>query len=701
MSDSPAPVPEEQPPAEQPADDCSDRARETAPGTESGSRSAAAGAGVSVVHPTVAVVNRVLADLASLTGASLWALSDAEALGVLDGMDTALRLAHAVQLAAVREVDGRNVAANEGAPSTAAYLRGMLKMRPRDAHQAVGLAADLDSTYTATGGQLAVARINVDQAGAIVRALNRLPAGTPAEAVGTAEKILLEAAENLDAADLARLGETLRVTVLDALHPDGQNGQDDGDDARRRELTLSDEADGTTRIRGRLDAEAAAALRSAIDALSKPRPTVAGDPDLRTAAQRRADALVEITTRVLTSGTLPLTGGVRPQITVSVTVEALAGRPGAAPAQTGWGLPLPYATLARLCCDPSIARVILNADGVPLDLGMTERLVTPELRRALVARDKGCVFPSCDRPAEWCEAHHLRHWKDGGATALDNLALVCRFHHGMVHHHGWTIRIGADRRPEFIPPAYLDAQQRPRRNLLRKAYPDLLDGLLPTYPGPTDRTAADTGGTVPGATPPPGRRRPNHASDAPEEAGRTVPPGRQPADNPATARGPAPARSAGSPERQPAGNRTADDGQPCERPQGIEPACDRPAADQPASDRPAGDRPTDARPASDRPADDRPAGARPASDRPAGDRPTGHRPVDDRPVDDRPVDDRPAGTDRRSSPPGPAPRNDHPSEAGRALGSVPRPRPGNGLPAQNANAPDPPDGGPTGPTDSG
>jgi hypothetical protein len=431
-------------------------------------------------------VNRVLADLASLSGAALWALSDAETIGLLDGLDSALRLAHAARLAVVREVDGRNLAADEGAPSTAAYLRAMLRMRPRDAHHTVGLAADLDTTYIATAGELTTAKINYDQAATIVRACNRLPVEAPAEARTAAEALLLEHAQQLDAADLARLGEHLRLTLLESLHPDGRPG---GDEGLRRELTLSDEADGTTRLRGRLDAEGAAALRSAIDVLSKPRLTVAGDPDLRTAAQRRADALVEITTRVLTSGALPTTGGVRPQITVSVTVEALAGSPGAPTARTGWGLPLPYATLARLCCDPAIARVILNADGVPLNLGRTERLVTPGLRRAIVARDKGCAFPSCDRPAEWCHVHHIKQWqRDGGTTEIDNLVLVCDHHHRLLHHSDWTVQLGPDRHPEFVPPAYLDPDQKPRRNRLHAPPPDPLAGILQPRPNRPEAT---------------------------------------------------------------------------------------------------------------------------------------------------------------------------------------------------------------------
>ena len=76
---------------------------------------------------------------------------------------------------------------------------------------------------------------------------------------------------------------------------------------------------------------------------------------------------------------------------------------------------------------------------------------------ALVNRDKGCTFPGCDRPATWTQAHHIAHWADGGTTTLDSLALLCDPHHDEIHHHGWTVRLGDDRRPEYLPPAWIDS----------------------------------------------------------------------------------------------------------------------------------------------------------------------------------------------------------------------------------------------------
>jgi 5-methylcytosine-specific restriction protein A len=69
----------------------------------------------------------------------------------------------------------------------------------------------------------------------------------------------------------------------------------------------------------------------------------------------------------------------------------------------------------------------------PLDVGRRTAVVPPAIRRAVMLRDPHCRFPGCDRPQAWCDAHHVRHWTDGGETSLQNLLLLCRRHHRMVH----------------------------------------------------------------------------------------------------------------------------------------------------------------------------------------------------------------------------------------------------------------------------
>jgi hypothetical protein len=230
-------------------------------------------------------------------------------------------------------------------------------------------------------------------------------------------------------------------------------------------------------VRGMLDAESAASLRTAIEALSTP----AGHIDPRTCAQRRADALVEMARRALDGGGLPEMGGERPHVTVMVELAALRQDGRAAlraptPAELVGGGPLGAHAARRISCDAVVSRVVTDArsrpgDGQPvpahylealppqlrgptqvLDVGRSSRTATAAIRRALAVRDKGCVMPGCDRPPSRCEAHHVVHWADGGATALDNCVLLCGFHHHFVHDHGWQISISIDGSVLVTPP---------------------------------------------------------------------------------------------------------------------------------------------------------------------------------------------------------------------------------------------------------
>jgi Domain of unknown function (DUF222)/HNH endonuclease len=98
--------------------------------------------------------------------------------------------------------------------------------------------------------------------------------------------------------------------------------------------------------------------------------------------------------------------------------------------------------------------VLGGAPTQPLEVGRTTRVVQPAQRSALVVRDGGCVFPDCDRPPAWSEAHHLVHWLDGGPTDLANLALLCRAHHRAVHEGGWRLHRDPDGRFAATPPPH-------------------------------------------------------------------------------------------------------------------------------------------------------------------------------------------------------------------------------------------------------
>ncbi|WP_435207487.1 DUF222 domain-containing protein [Micromonospora sp. bgisy143] len=164
----------------------------------------------------------------------------------------------------------------------------------------------------------------------------------------------------------------------------------------------------------------------------------------------------------LRTGELPDHGGEPAQIVVTTSFDVLARQLDAGTLDTGPRLT--PETVRRLACDAAILPAVLGSNGQILDVGRQRRLVTGPLRRALVLRDRGCAFPGCDRPPRWCDAHHIRHWADGGGTSLTNSVLLCGHHHRHVHQGEWRVRLGGDGHPEFVPPAWLDPAQVPRRN---------------------------------------------------------------------------------------------------------------------------------------------------------------------------------------------------------------------------------------------
>jgi hypothetical protein len=131
---------------------------------------------------------------------------------------------------------------------------------------------------------------------------------------------------------------------------------------------------------------------------------------------------------------------------------------------------LEHAALLAALANRRVAHVVqgalvVDSLGVPLDLGRSVRFAARDQRRALAARDGGCVFPGCGAPASWTDAHHVVRFSDGGSTDLSNLASLCRHHHGVVHRRGWSMAATEGQRFTFTTPRglVLDSQRHGRR----------------------------------------------------------------------------------------------------------------------------------------------------------------------------------------------------------------------------------------------
>lgn len=208
------------------------------------------------------------------------------------------------------------------------------------------------------------------------------------------------------------------------------------------------------RLVGRFDVDAQIGekLYAALDLWSRSRPEPDGSDDARIPTQRRADALHQL---------LDCGGGggdglvTAPRTEVNVTVPADHPEQ----ASLDWMGPITEALAKLLACDSSMASVILDSHGVPIDMGPSKRLFTGAVRKAIIIRDQCCI--KCGGSASWSDCHHIIYWSDGGTTTLGNGCLLCRTCHRAVHTTGWEITMGSDGHPWLVPPAEIDPQRRP------------------------------------------------------------------------------------------------------------------------------------------------------------------------------------------------------------------------------------------------
>jgi hypothetical protein len=219
--------------------------------------------------------------------------------------------------------------------------------------------------------------------------------------------------------------------------------------------------DGSLVLKGRLPAEIGALFVKAIDAASEDisTPNVpagtcvvnqpSGDPDDRPSrSARRADACGALAQAFLKHGAGVLNGGERHQIVVHVDAHALRDST-AGQCEIEEGPSLPAETVRRFACDCSVVMMLENGQGETLDVGRKTRSISPALRRALNARDRGCRFPGCTH-TRYVDAHHVRHWAHGGETKPSNLVTLCAFHHRKVHEGGIVVQALDDGAFRFV-----------------------------------------------------------------------------------------------------------------------------------------------------------------------------------------------------------------------------------------------------------
>ena len=312
--------------------------------------------------------------------------------------------------------------------------------------------------------------VTPEQVTLIDTALRKVKHCDPA-AVEAGEVLLVQQATQLGYHDL----DQVAAKLINAIDPDGVLPTDEAEHRLRRFFHLKHRTDGSWAGDFRLTPEVGQKLAALLGPLTKPQTTRfetdvdTDEPgrkhvvaDERTQGQRQHDALAAVLDAALRTDNLPSAGGTPTTLLLTMSWADFTSRHGIGTYADG--SPVSARTARQLADQADIAFCVKNTKGAVLDLHRTRRIASPAQTLALIARDAGCSFPGCDVAPQWCERHHVIAWYDGGTTDLGNLTLVCSYHHHQFAQRGWQCQINDDGLPVWIPPKWIDRQQRPILN---------------------------------------------------------------------------------------------------------------------------------------------------------------------------------------------------------------------------------------------
>ena len=448
--------------------------------------------GIMTLPTTLQTALRAAGCARALTASPWDDLDDAEALEVAEAINIARSQLDAALMRVVPRLEGSTALRDAGWASSKDFLTHLVGGHKGAGGGLVRLSEQLRELPTVQAA-LEDGRVTLPQARLIAAKVMTLPR-VPDFRAAVCERMLdLVVEQGLDASDLAKAFDG----VVAESDPDSLlvNTERERVKAERgahqaRFLSFSEDGHGGVRLKGYGTVEDVESIRATLLPLAAPVTTEpgacggrrrrAGEPffddagvstqtpcpdpgcdhdgrDVRDSGARLWDALVDACDALRATEGLPRDHGSRARVMVTLdhdslrqqVIDAGVSRAG----ETSMGAQLSASVVRRLACDAEIVPAVLGAESQVLDVGRARRLVTAAIWSALMVRDRHCAFPGCGRLPLACDAHHIVHWVDGGDTSLDNMIMLCRHHHTLIHESPWAVRIDSETgRPVWIPP---------------------------------------------------------------------------------------------------------------------------------------------------------------------------------------------------------------------------------------------------------
>ena len=463
-------------------------------------------AGADAVNGTVALLEQAGGLIATaLQGVSFGLLEDAASLEVMTALEGVGRLVDGGRVRSASDVGGRadrdlghgSLAWRMGCRGKIELITMLTRVSGQEAKRRMrlgGFAAErvqlgmsMPAYYPAVAGGLATGALGVDSAEIIVTALTRISRRCPLEALEAAERALVSSAtgaiteetSGLPGEGIAFPADLIRAQAFEwqaRLDPDGVAPSEPELEAKSN-VGFGLLRNGLYPLRGGVTPELRGILNSVFDTHLSARATPAfptaeeqaridagevipdaqNATDDRNGGEKRADILRGVFESAARDPRTPRMGGAAPTVMVHVNAVDLQNDTG-----VGWidgvEAPVSLRTVKQMICAGGYQKATFGDNGQILRLTVKQRFFTTHQRKAITARDGGCVIPGCTVPAYWSEIHHVIPWQHGGPTDISNGVNMCWFHHHTIDTSGWEIRM-IHGKPQIRAPRLHDPNQ--------------------------------------------------------------------------------------------------------------------------------------------------------------------------------------------------------------------------------------------------